>query len=373
MRDLGPRDGSGVGSGEPDRAGAIDVAIRLGVLASFLLLVGILLRPFLGLLVWAAILTVALSPVHDWMTRRMGGRAGLAAGLLTGVALVVVFGPLAYVVANLVASLERIAASLGSGAVLLPPLPAAIGHLPVVGAFLTEVWSTGMAGFGDLLRTHGKDLLHPGEAVLKIVAGLAGSVATFAVAVLAAGFLFIPAPRIAAVAQETAIRIAGPRGIRFVILAGATVRSVARGIIGIALLQAVLMGVVMLLAGIPHAGLLAAAVLILSLAQVAALVVAVPVVIWVWVTHSTLFAVGFTAVFLPLGMMEIPLKPLAMGQGLETPMIVILAGLMGGTVAFGLTGLFLGPLVLAVAWELMRLWLAEGRARPARSDSAPSV
>ncbi|MBL9060735.1 MAG: AI-2E family transporter, partial [Mangrovicoccus sp.] len=290
MRDLGPQDGSGIGSGDPSRAGPIDVAIRLGVLAGFLLLVGVLLRPFLGLMIWAAILTVALSPVHDWMTRRMGGRAGLAAALLTGLALVVVFGPLAYVVANLVASLERLAATIGSGGVVLPPLPAAIGHLPVVGAPLTGIWSTGTSGLGDLLRTHGKDLLHPGEAVLKIVAALAGSVATFAVAVLAAGFLFVPGPRIVAVAQETATRIAGPRGTRFVALAGATVRGVARGIIGIAFLQAVLMGAVMVVAGIPHAGLLAVAVLVLSLAQVAALVVAVPVVVWVWVTHSTLFA-----------------------------------------------------------------------------------
>ena len=373
MRDLGPRDGSGIGSGDPNRAGAIDVAIRLGVLAGFLLLVGILLRPFLGLLVWAAILTVALSPVHDWMTRRLGGRGGLAAVLLTGLALVMVFGPVAYVVANLVTSLERIAATVGAGSFTLPPLPEALARLPLVGPHLATLWSSGVGGFADLLKAHGKDLLHPGEAVLKIVAALAGSVATFAVAVLAAGFLFVPGPRIARVLQDAAARIAGPRGTRFVALAAATVRSVARGIIGIALLQAVLMGAVMLLAGIPHAGLLAMAVLILSLAQVAALVVAVPVVVWVWATHSTVFAAVFSLVFLPLGMMEIPLKPMAMGQGLETPMIVILAGLMGGTVAFGLTGLFLGPLVLAVAWELMALWLAEGGSRPRRPDSAPRV
>ena len=361
MRDLGPRDGSGIGSDDPNRAGPIDVALRLAVLGGFLLLVGILLRPFLGLMVWSAILTVALYPLHVWMTERLGGRAVLAAVALTLLALVVVFGPVAYVVANLVTSLERLAEVVRSETFTLPPLPDPLARLPVVGPHLATLWSSGMSGFGDLAKAHGKDLLHPGEVLLRIVAGLAGSVATFAVAVLAAGFLFVPGPRLARVVQEIAFRLAGPRGLRFVALAGNTVRSVARGIIGIALLQAVLMGAVMILAGIPHAALLAMAVLILSLAQVAALFVAVPVVVWVWVTHSTLFAAVFSAVLLPLGMMEIPLKPLAMGQGLETPMIVVFAGLLGGTVAFGLPGLFLGPLVLAVAWELMALWLAEGR------------
>ena len=92
MRDLGPQDGSGIGSDDPNRAGPIDVALRLAVLGGFLLLVGILLRPFLGLMIWSAILTVALYPLHVWMTERLGGRAVLAAVLLTLLALVVVFG-----------------------------------------------------------------------------------------------------------------------------------------------------------------------------------------------------------------------------------------------------------------------------------------
>ncbi|MCA8880006.1 MAG: AI-2E family transporter [Rhodobacteraceae bacterium] len=338
---------------------AIDVAVRLAVLAGFLGLVIALIRPYFGLLVWSAILTVALYPLFAWLRDRLGGRSHLAAILVTLLALVVVFGPAALLVSSVVVSLEGLAAAVHDGTLALPPLPAAIENLPLVGATLKSLWTNGMAGAEALLRAHGDALVGPGKTVLQIIAGLAGSVAVFAVAVVVAGFLFVPGPRIVAVVREAAHKIAGPRGDRFIALGGATVRSVARGIIGIAMLQSLLMGSAMIVADIPHAGLLTLAVLIVSLAQIAAAFVAVPVTIWVWFAHGSVFAIVFSLVFLPLGVMEIPLKPLAMGQGLDTPMIVIVAGVAGGMVAFGLPGLFLGPLVLSLAWEMLAYWLAE--------------
>lgn len=356
------------GTGEPPRTGAIDLAIRLGALAAFVVLVGVLIRPFAGLLLWSAILAVALQPVFAWISARIGGRRRLAAVLVTVLALLVVFGPAAYLVTSLVDSLEQMAAAVKAGTFALPPLPQALARLPLIGPQLADLWSSGIAGATDLLKAHGKDLVRPGEVILKLIAGLAGTIATFALAVLAAGFLFVPGPRLAGLLGEAALRIAGPRGGRFVAVAAATVRGVARGIIGVALLQGLLMGTVMMVAGIPHAGLLAVAALILSLAQIGAIVVGAPVILWVWFAHSTVFAVVFTAVLLPLATMEIPLKPLAMGQGLGTPMVVVLAGLFGGTVAFGLPGLFLGPMVLAVAWELLAFWLTETAAAPGREQ-----
>ena len=132
----------------------------------------------------------------------------------------------------------------------------------------------------------------PGEWLLKAAAGFAGSLLVFAASVVVAGFLFVPAPRLAERIDAISMRVAGPRGSGFVTLAGATIRNVARGVIGVSALQALLIGVGLIVAGVPHAGLLSLAAFILATAQLGSALVVIPVVIWFWLTHDTMPAVS---------------------------------------------------------------------------------
>jgi predicted PurR-regulated permease PerM len=130
-------------------------------------------------------------------------------------------------------------------------------------------------------------------------------------------------------------------------------------VIGISVLQALLAGIGLMVAGIPQASLITFAVLILGIIQIGPTIVIVPVIIWSWMTMETTSALLFTVYMVPVNLLDNLLRPLVMGRGLKTPILVILIGVIGGTLAYGITGLFLGPIVLAVIWELMVAWIKE--------------
>lgn len=334
----------------------LDITVRLGLLVLFLLVTFTLVRPFLPIAIWSVILAVALFPVFTWLRARLGGRGWLAAGLLTAMNLIVVFGPAALLISSLVVSLEHLAAGIQDGSFRLPPAPDALLKLPVVGKGLHDSWVLAASNFPGFFQQYGHAVVVPGERVLLVVAGLAGSVLVFAVSVLVTGLLFVPGPRAVAWVRAAAAHVVGEQGANLVGLAGATIRNVARGVIGLSVLQTLIIGVGLIVADVPHAGLLTLAVLVLAVAQIGPGPIVLPLVVWFWMTRETGAAILFTGYMTVAGLMEHVLKPIVMGKGLETPMPVILVGVLGGTVAYGLPGLFLGPLVLAVAYELLVHW-----------------
>ena len=142
-------------------------------------------------------------------------------------------------------------------------------------------------------------------------------------------------------------------------IAGATIRAVARGVIGVAALQAFLIGIGLVTAGVPGASLLTLASLVLGIIQIGPTLVILPVIIWAWTAMDTTTALLFTPYMIPVNLIDNVLRPLVTGRGLDTPIIVILIGVIGGTISLGLTGLFLGPIILAVIWELLMAWIRE--------------
>jgi predicted PurR-regulated permease PerM len=160
-------------------------------------------------------------------------------------------------------------------------------------------------------------------------------------------------------------RIAAGRGDLFVNLAGATIRNVSRGVIGVALLQTLLIGVGLLAAGVPGAGLITFLALILAVIQIGPGILIIGTIIWAWFNLDTLGAALFTAYMIPASLIDNVLRPIVMSHGLSTPMPVILVGVIGGTLSHGIIGLFVGPIVLAVAYELLVLWVRRDDAAPA--------
>jgi len=174
--------------------------------------------------------------------------------------------------------------------------------------------------------------------------------------VIVAGFLFPAGPQLVTAARNMLAHIVPERSQDFVALAGATIRTVAQGVIGVAMLQALLAGIVLKIAGVPDAGVLAFAILVLAIVQIGSLPILLPVMIWVWTAKDVGAAVLITIVLVLVGISDNLLKPVLMGRGLSTPVLVIFIGVMGGTLAHGIVGLFIGPIILAVAWELMMAW-----------------
>jgi predicted PurR-regulated permease PerM len=345
-------------------ASATDFVVRLAFLGLFAWWSLELVRPFVPIVIWAILLAVALYPAYAWLARRLGDRRGLAALLLTLLALATVLGPVSILAASLAESVQWLASGLNAGTLKVPPPPAGLNDWPVVGKELDEAWELAASNLDDAVRRYGPAVLPAGGSVLGKIAEIGLDVLKFVVSVVIAGFLFLPGPRLAAGVRAFASRLIAPRGAHFVDLAGATIRNVSRGVIGVALLQALLAGVILYAAGIPGAGLIAFGVLLLCIVQIGAAPVLLPVLIWIWMTHSTTFALVMTLLLVPVGLIDNVLKPILMARGLTTPMLVILTGVIGGTLTHGLVGLFLGPVVLSVFYELVVAWTRLGAVPP---------
>ena len=216
--------------------------------------------------------------------------------------------------------------------------------------------------------------MKPLAAPILSFAGSAGvGTIKFLVAVALTGFLFPAAPRLVAASRRFLSRVVDERSEDFLALAGATIRSVSQGVIGIAIAQALVIGVILKFADVPRAGLLAFAVMMLGILQIGSAVVVIPVVIWLWFTKSFATALLITVFLVPASLADNVLKPIVMGRGLTTPALVIFIGVIGGTLAHGIVGLFIGPIILAVAWELLTVWVRDDERKMAPPDAEAAV
>lgn len=352
--------------GRPDRSLdqiAIDLAVRLLFLGLLLYLAGMLLRPLGPILTWSVILAVAFYPLYERLRQAFGDRSWLAASVLSGAFFLVTLGPTTWLVSSLVVSLERLGERLHAGglALALPPPPAALRDVPVLGD-LTPAWSATSANLEGFITRHGDALLSAGGWLLVRVEDVASSLLAILLGVLVAGFLYAPGPRLQRAVRRFAQRISGEHGSTFVDLTTATIRNVARGVIGVALIQTVLIGIAFIAVALPGAGLLALVTLVLCIVQVGALPVVLPVLVWGWLTKDTTTAILLTLYLVPSALADNVLKPILMGKGLAVPIPIILLGVIGGAIVFGLIGLFLGPVVLAVLYDLAVFWLADDAA-----------
>jgi predicted PurR-regulated permease PerM len=338
-------------------ASFIEVAIRLGVLALLLYLSLLLVIPFISTVIWSVVLTVALYPVFEWISFRLGGRRRLAAALVTIISLLIVIGPATWLALGLVDSLRMISERLDFSTLAIPPPSKSVKDWPLIGAPVFQFWDLASTNFQAALAKTIPHLKPLGSSVLRIGADTGLGIIKFFASIIVAGFLFSPAPMLADYIKKFSRRLYSVHGEEFVEQAGATIRAVSRGVIGVSVLQALLAGVGMMVAGFPQASLITFAVLIFGIIQIGPTIILLPVTIWGWTVMDTTSALLFTMYIVPVNFLDNLLKPIVMGRGLKTPILVILIGVIGGTLAYGITGLFLGPIVLAVIWELFVVWI----------------
>lgn len=340
---------------------AIDVAVRISLIATIVFVSLMLLRPVAPLLLWAIILSVAIYPLFGVLRNRLGLRPGVAATSISLLLLAILLVPAVILSASAIESLDAYARMLLRGEHIVPPPPESVKSWPYIGTRLYDFWLNGSNDIRTLLATHVAQIASMGRWVGQIAAGVFFEVLQFAGAIVVAGVLLAYADSLGQTVRDLAGRIADARGRHFVEIAGSTIRNVSQGVIGVALLQSALLGVGMLVAGVPFAGAITFACLVLAIVQIGPNVVMIPVIIWAWFEMPALTAGLFTLYTLPLLLLDNVLRPILMARGLQTPMAVILAGVICGTLAGGLIGLFVGPVVLAVFYDLVVAWVAAGQ------------
>jgi len=337
--------------------------ITLSVLTIGVLILGSLwiLRPFLGAVIWATMVVVATWPALRWLQDRLWGRRWLATTLMTSTLLLIFVVPLSLAIVTIVVESDRL---IGWGrqlsALRMSELPDFVVNLPLVGEKIAAAWAQLMAAGAEGLVARAAP--YANNIVRWFVAEV-GSVGflivQFLLTVLLAAVMYSGGEGAAATVRRFGRRLAGERGDNAVVLAGQAIRAVALGVGVTAIVQSVAGGIALAIAGVPFAGLLTAVMFMLCIAQLGPTLVLVPAVIWVFWSGDTGWGVFLLLATAVIGTMDNFLRPILIKRGADLPLLLILAGVIGGLIAFGLVGIFVGPVFLAVAYKLLDDWIAE--------------
>ncbi len=325
-----------------------------------------ILRPFLPAVVWAAMLVIATWPILRKVQAWLWNSRALAVTAMTIMLLLVFVTPLWLAIGTIVDNAGLIvdwAESVASSG--LPPPPSWLADLPLVGARAVQAWQGfGEAGARELLQ---KAMPYAGSITQWFVAavGSFGMVLVqFLLTVAVAAIMYAKGERATATVIRFGVRLAGARGEQAVLLAGQAIRGVALGVVVTALVQSAVGGLGLAVAGVPFASVRSAVMFMLCIAQIGPAPVLLPAVVWMFAGNDPGWAVFLLiCTILAVGMDNI-LRPVLIRKGADLPLLLILAGVIGGLIAFGLIGIFLGPVILAVGYTLLDAWIAEGDAGP---------
>ena len=338
---------------------ALEASVHIGLVALVIFWCFKIGRPFLEIIVWGIIIAVAIQPIYSRLKSALGGRDRLAATLITIFALIFLLVPTIMLSDSLIDTAREVAEQLEDGTLKVPPPAESVRSWPVIGEPVYKLWSLGSKDLGAAVNKMAPRLKKYGVSLLSAAANAGVGILMFVVSIIIAGVLLAKADGAHQAALTFFRRLAGERGAQFVELAGATVRSVAQGILGVALIQSILGGLGCLVVGVPGAGLWALLILLVAVVQLPPLLVLGPIIVYVFSTSSTIPAVLFAIWSVLVSISDPFLKSLLLGRGVDVPMLIIFIGAIGGFITSGIIGLFVGAIVFTAGYKLFIRWLKE--------------
>jgi predicted PurR-regulated permease PerM len=339
---------------------AIEIAIRLGIIFMLAYFCLQILSPFVSLVIWGAIIAVAIYPLYEKLAERLGGKRKLAVTILAVAGIAIVLLPVISLSGSMADSAASIGHSIANGEANVPPPRESVKEWPVIGERAYGFWQQASTDLTAFMETYSDQLTGLGRKLLGFAASVGLGVIQFIISLIIAAAFLASSDTVNAYMRKFAHRLSGDHGVALLSLSEKTVRSVAVGVIGIAFIQAVLAGIGMLIAGVPAAGLLAIITLVLGIAQLPPLLVLIPVIIYLFSGDSMGIAIFFLVWSIMVAASDLVLKPLLLGRGVDAPMMVILLGAIGGMLVAGIVGLFIGAVVLAVGYKLLAAWVVMG-------------
>jgi predicted PurR-regulated permease PerM len=334
-----------------------EAIIRIAFVLLLVVWCFMILRPFIGIIGWSVVMSVALYPTYERFRLLLGGRTKTAATVMTLLFLLVFMVPAIVLSETLVSGVRMVAKDLENGTLTIPLPSASVRSWPLIGDRIADVWQLAATNLDAAIEQFRDEFAAMGRWLLGQAATVGLGLVQFVAAVILSGVLLATARASSAMGQQIAGRIAGENGDRFARLAVATTRSVARGVLGVALIQATLAGLGMLAVGLPGAGLWAIVALMFCIVQIGPALVLLPAAIYVFSTEPTVTAVLFAIWCAFVMLIDNVLKPLLLGRGVDVPMIVVVVGAIGGLLAMGVIGLFVGAIVLVLGYAALVAWL----------------
>ena len=351
----------------------LDFFIRLGLIVMAVIACERIFAPFIPIMTWALILAIALYPLLGMLRERTGWSAGRSSTLLVLSMILIIGVPSVMLGSSFATHIFDVIGEFDATSVTIPEPQESVKSWPLVGERAFAAWTAAAADLPAFIEELQPQLGNFSKAALSAAASTAGTLLFFFGALIVAGIMMAYGEAGAGALERVFRRIAGAeKGPALHRLSTLTVRSVAMGVVGVAVIQALLLGIGFMFAGVPAAGLLALVTLVIGIIQLPALIVSLPAIAYVWGMGDggTVGNVLLTVYFLVAGAADNVLKPILLGRGVDVPMPVVLLGALGGMVGAGIVGLFVGAVVLSVGYELFMGWVDE---LPADGEAEPSV
>ncbi len=336
----------------------VDLLLKVGLLFLVIFLCFKIVRPFLSILLWGLIIAIILFPLFQKLNQWVGKRYKLSSVIIILVALAVLVLPSIWLVNQLVDGVKFLADGIREGNIAIPEPSESVADWPLIGPWMYENWLQLSQNFGGSVKGFLPQITTGGEKILGALANTGIGILQFAVSIIIAGIFLIFFERGSESGRKIFNRLAGDRGEEFLEISLLTIRNVATGVLGVAIIQTTLMSTGLILSDIPLAAVWIIVILIMTIAQIPVLLFNIPMIIYLFAYRDPLPAALWSIYFVVIGLIDNYLKPLIMGKGATVPMLVIFLGAIGGFMAFGFIGLFLGAILLSLAFKLYTTWVS---------------
>ena len=338
---------------------AIATALRIGFVGLLIILSYLILKPFLVVVMWGIIIAVGIYPLFKKFAALLGNRKKLASTIITLFALAILIIPSYYLMESTIDGIQNLAAELEEGTFKVPPPSENIAEWPLIGKPVYDMWKLASVNIESAIKAFEPQIKELASNILSGVLGLGSTVLLSLVSIIIAGALIVKADAAEIAARKAFKILIGKKGEGFTELASATIRSVVQGVLGVAIIQSVVSGIVMLIFDIPLAGLWALIVLFLAIIQLPPILILGPVAAYAFTILDTTSAIIFLVLSIIISMSDAFLKPIFLGRGVDVPTLVILLGAIGGMMLSGIIGLFVGAVILALAYKVYQALLEE--------------
>jgi len=338
---------------------AVEATIKIGFILLLLSWCFNIIQPFINPLVWGMIIAVALYPFYQKLSVTLGGREKLTSTLITTVLILIIIGPCVFLADMISQNTQDLAQKLNTGNFSIPAPTENVASWPLIGKPLFKFWQLAATNLSEALETLAPQLKEITKWLISASVSTMVAILQSLVSVIICGMLLINAKTSHKLAISIGNRLAGENGKDLTTLSIATIRGVARGVLGVALIQSFLAGIGFFYADIPGAGILTILCLFVAIVQLPTFILLLPIIIYVFSIHSTVFATLFMVWMTVVGLLDNVLKPILMGRGIDIPMAVIFIGAIGGMMFSGIIGLFVGAIILALSYKLFISWLNE--------------
>ena len=342
---------------------AIEVAVKVGLLALLIGITYLIAKPFIGIVVWGIIIAVALSPVITKLEKHFGSRKKIIIALTVAVIAALVI-PTYMMSGSVLESTQTLSKVVKEGNFTVPPPTENVKEWPLIGKKAYVFWDNASHNLKTTLAPYNEEIKGLFKSLLSAIGSGLGTIFMFIGSMIIAAAFLIGSEGSVKLYQKILRRIVGDKGEEWANLSALTVRSVVMGVLGVAIIQAFFALIGMVLMGIPLAIVWAVIIMFLTIIQVPALLVIAPMIVYVFSQGSGTAEIVFAVYMLLVGASDGVLKPMLMGRGVDIPMLVILIGAIGGMMLMGMIGLFIGAVVFALAYKLFGLWIAEVEEEP---------